>query len=137
MISSIALGVALLAPALLSGPDAEVEWVNYHAFEDREFFWNPSETKTTTVDGREVVSVHARGNPIEEERGGEYEGASFEWRFAIDCAAGEIAILEYASGKFGAYHEWQKYSLEDRRFKPIGDPPGGSYEEELAKLVCE
>ena len=139
MILSMALAMASFdAPSALLGLDGEVEWQHYHSNgEGMDYYWNPANTGTVMRDGREILRVHARSIPEPEERGGEYESSSHEWLFAVDCDVSEIAIIAYATGKTETpMADWKSFVLEAMTFKEIGMPPGGSYETELAGLVC-
>lgn len=134
------LAAGALAPAVLLGPDAELEWEQYYTYEGMEYYWAPDQTGTTQRDGRTIPTAHARSIPEPEERGGRYESASFEWRFAIDCEANEIAILEYASGHLVegtvVIAVERQMAFEEPNYKEIGLPPGGHYETLIAELVC-
>jgi hypothetical protein len=137
MLRKMILLIGLTAtPSAIMASEAENDWRLYHVAEGIEYFWAPNMQELAQIGERPVRIVLANGYPAPEERG-EYEPASFEWRFAIDCEANEIAITEYAAGKYGKMDKAKRYVMETPQFKGIGDPPGGSYEVELARLVCE
>jgi hypothetical protein len=137
LLKTILMGGLTVMPSSILGSDMAIDWHPYHAAEGMEYYWAPNVQDFAQIGERPVRTVLASAFPAPEERGGEHEPASFEWRFAIDCAANEIAIIEYAAGKYGKMDQAKRYVMETPQFKGIGNPPGGSYEVELARLVCE
>lgn len=134
MIAWLALMATTLPTAAALPPaDPDIVWEHYFTYESFEYEWAPAQSGTAVIDGREYVTVLARSTPVPEERR-ENEPTSLRWRFAIDCAADRIAIIEYSSGKHGEFT--RHYVFDPPEFKRAGNPPGGAYETELTALAC-